>query len=191
MATAMQPHEDFRKGLLDAIPRLRAFALSMTNDRSRADDLVQETLTKAWANHTQFQPGTNQMAWLYTILRNELYSTLRRRRREVEDAEGTYAAKLAVQPNQHGALDMGDLKTALAKLAPDQREALLLVGASGLSYEEAAEICKVRVGTIKSRVNRARVRLTELLNVSPQGEFGPDAPTSAALSVSGGGRASG
>lgn len=177
----MQPDDDFRKGLLDAVPRLRAFALSMTNDRSKADDLVQETLTKAWANHTQFQPGTNQMAWLYTILRNELYSTLRRRKREVEDAEGTYAAKLAVQPSQHGALDISDLKNALSQLAADQREALLLVGASGLSYEEAAEICKVRVGTIKSRVNRARVRLSELLNIDPEGEFGPDSSTTAVI----------
>jgi RNA polymerase sigma-70 factor (ECF subfamily) len=181
----MTAEQEFRDGLLGSIPKLRAFAISMTNDKARADDLVQETLSRAWANQHQFQPGTNLMAWLYTILRNELYSTMRRRRREVEDADGIHAARLAVQPNQQSALDVSNLRLALAKLPPDQREALLLVGAEGLSYEEAAQICSVRVGTVKSRVNRARGRLTQLLQVSDREDFGPDARTNAALQQAG------
>jgi RNA polymerase sigma-70 factor (ECF subfamily) len=181
----MSSEQDFREGLLAAIPKLRAFGISMTNDKARADDLVQETLTRAWANQHQFQPGTNLMAWLYTILRNELYSTMRRRKREVEDADGIHAARLAVQPNQQSSLDVSNLKVALGKLPPDQREALLLVGAEGLSYEEAATICAVRVGTVKSRVNRARGRLAQILQVSQDEDFGPDARTNAALQQAG------
>jgi RNA polymerase sigma-70 factor (ECF subfamily) len=184
----MTVDQDFRDGLLASIPKLRAFAVSMTNDRARADDLVQETLSRAWANQHQFQAGTNLMAWLYTILRNELYSTMRRRRREVEDAEGVHAARLAVQPNQQSALDVTNLREALTKLPPDQREALLLVGAEGLSYEEAAQICNVRVGTVKSRVNRARTRLVQLLQVTDEADFGPDARTNAAMQYVGGRR---
>ena len=181
----MTVDQEFRDGLLGSIPKLRAFAVSMTNDRARADDLVQETLSRAWANQHQFQAGTNLMAWLYTILRNELYSTMRRRRREVEDAEGVHAARLAVQPNQQSALDVTNLKEALTKLPPDQRESLLLVGAEGLSYEEAAQICNVRVGTVKSRVNRARTRLVQLLQVTNEDDFGPDARTNAAMQHTG------
>jgi RNA polymerase sigma-70 factor (ECF subfamily) len=177
----MKGDQEFREGLLESIPKLRAFAISMTNDKSRADDLVQETLSRAWANQQQFQPGTNLMAWLYTILRNELYSVARRRRREVEDADGVHAARVAVLPSQDSALDFSNLKLALTKLPPDQREALLLVAAQGLSYEEAAAICNVRVGTVKSRVNRARGRLARLLNISNEHDFGPDSLTVAVI----------
>ena len=169
-----------RDDLLASIPNLRAFAVSLTGNSGRADDLVQETLMKAWAKFHTFHEGTNLRAWLFTILRNEFYSQLRKRGREVEDAEGTYAARLASQPAQSGHMDLSDFREALAKLPPDQREALILVGASGFSYEEAAEICQCAVGTIKSRVSRARNRLAELLQLEPGETYGAD-PMSASV----------
>ena len=155
----------FRHQLLAAIPSLRAFGISLTARSDRADDLVQETLLKAWKHYESFEDGTNLKAWLYTILRNEYYTQLRKRKREVEDAEGVYSSKVECPPEQHGHLDLADFKRALALLPNDQREAIVLVGASGFSYEEAAEICNVAVGTIKSRVNRARNRLAEILQI--------------------------
>ncbi|WP_018263170.1 sigma-70 family RNA polymerase sigma factor, partial [Methylobacterium sp. WSM2598] len=150
---------EFRDGLLSALPSLRAFALSLTNNSARADDLVQDTILRAWQNQHRFQPGTNLNAWLFTILRNAFYSEQRKRMREVQDEDGTYAARLFSAPDQGHRLDVQDLRAGLAKLPPDQREALILVGAEGLSYEEVARICGVAIGTIKSRVNRARNRL--------------------------------
>ena len=166
--------EDFRSGLLDAIPSLRAFGISLIGTADKADDLVQETLVKAWAKQTSFVPGTNLKAWLFTILRNEFYTQMRKRGREVTDSEGVHASKLAGHPEQIGHLDMQDFRAALDKLPADQREAIILVGASGFSYEEAAEVCDCAVGTIKSRVSRARVRLSELLNVEGDSAYGPD-----------------
>ena len=163
-----------REELLGSIPNLRAFAVSLAGSSERADDLVQETLMKAWAKFDTFQEGTNLRAWLFTILRNEFYSQVRKRGREVEDAEGTYAARLASQPAQTGHMDLSDFRTALNKLPADQREALILVGASGFSYEEAADICECAVGTIKSRVSRARTRLAELLHLEPGETYGTD-----------------
>ena len=165
----------FKQHLIHCMPALRAFAISLTGHRDRADDLVQETLMKAWANRTKFTPGTNLRAWLFTILRNEFYTVFRKRRREVEDADGAIAASVGVHPEQEGHMDLADMKTALSRLPVDQREALLLVSASDMSYEEAAAVCGVAVGTIKSRVNRARAKLCELLQVDQAGEFGPDA----------------
>jgi RNA polymerase sigma-70 factor (ECF subfamily) len=174
--------KEFREGLLASIPSLRAFAFSLIGRSDRADDLVQETLTKAWAHHTSFQPGTNLRAWLYTILRNEFYSQMRKKGREVEDVDGAYSRNLGVHAEQHGHLDMADMRVALGELPPDQREALLLVAASGFSYEEAAAICNVAMGTIKSRVNRARNRLAEILGVRGEDDFAPDATAEAAMS---------
>lgn len=145
------------------IGNLRAFAVSLCGDRERADDLVQETLFKAWNHLESFEEGTNLKAWLFTILRNTYFSERRRRKREVEDVDGSYAAKLSSSPEQHGHMDMRDFQEALSGLPDDQREALILVGAAGFSYEEAAEISDCAVGTIKSRVNRARRRLAETL----------------------------
>ena len=164
---------EFRDGLLQAVPSLRAFALSLTSNPARADDLVQDTLLKGWQHRARFQAGTNLNAWLFTILRNIFYSDHRKRVREVEDQDGSYAARLATAPHQGDRLDVEDLQSALAKLPPDQREALVLVGAEGVSYEEAAAIMGCKVGTVKSRVSRARGRLAELLGYDEE-DLGTD-----------------
>jgi RNA polymerase sigma-70 factor (ECF subfamily) len=160
--------------LLRTVPHLRAFAISLSGSIDRADDLVQETLLRALANIDRFQPGTCLQAWLFTILRNLFHTEFRRRRREVEDPEGTMAGQLAVLPNQPGSVAFDELRRALAKLPHEQREALLLVSAQGFSYEEAAQITGTQLGTIKSRVNRARARLAELLHVHHAEDLGPD-----------------
>jgi RNA polymerase sigma-70 factor, ECF subfamily len=153
-----------RASLIQEMASLRAFAVSLCGDKDRADDLVQETLFKAWNHLDSFREGTNLKAWLFTILRNTYFSERRKRKREVEDADGSYAANLATPPEQPGHMDMQDFLSALSRLPDDQREALVLIGAAGFSYEEAAEISNCAVGTIKSRVNRARNRLGELLH---------------------------
>jgi len=158
--------------LIAIIPNLRAFAVSLCGNPDRADDLVQETLVKAWSNLGSFVEGTNLPAWLFTILRNIYYSEYRKRRREVADSDGAIAAKLATAPAQNGHMDLLDFRAALQHLPNDQREALILIGASGLSYEEAAQICGCAVGTMKSRVNRARNRLSELLSITSTSEIG-------------------
>jgi len=183
--TTDSPH--VRKALLDLVPNLRAFAVSLCGDSDRADDLVQETLMKAWDHLDSFAEGTNLRAWLFTILRNTYFSECRRRRREVEDRDGARAAELAVKPGQQGHIDLQDFKRALQMLPPDQREALILVGAAGFSYEEAAAISGCAVGTIKSRVNRARSKLAQLLGVTSVDEFGPDPSTEAIMVRSGSG----
>jgi RNA polymerase sigma-70 factor (ECF subfamily) len=163
-----------RNDLIAAIPSLRAFANSLCGQSALADDLVQETLVKAWTNLSSFTIGTNLKAWLFTILRNVYFSELRKRRREVEDGDGAFAARLSVHGEQLGHMHYEDLVEALGKLAPDQREAVILVGASGFSYEEAAEIAGCAIGTMKSRVNRARRRLADLLGLEADDEFGPE-----------------
>jgi RNA polymerase sigma-70 factor, ECF subfamily len=177
----MQIDPSVRDAVLAAVPSLRAFAISLSGNVDRADDLVQETLLRALANIDSFQPGTNMSAWLFTILRNLFRSEYRKRRREVEDGDGSYAETLKSQPEQASRVEFEEFRTALAKLPPDQREALILVGASGFSYEEAAEICGCAVGTIKSRVNRARSRLADLLSIESADDFGPDRTTRAVL----------
>ena len=172
--------------MLAAVPSLRAFAMSLCGNVDRADDLVQETLLRALTNINSFEPGTNMSAWLFTILRNLFRSEYRKRRREVEDADGRFSASLKSQPEQPSHMEFEEFRAALGQLPPDQREALILVGASGFSYEEAAQICGCAVGTIKSRVNRARTRLAELLAIDSVDDFGPDRATRAVLA--GGGR---
>jgi RNA polymerase sigma-70 factor (ECF subfamily) len=176
----------FRDALLAAVPSLRAFAISLSGNVDRADDLVQDTLVRAIANAHRFEPGTNLNAWLFTILRNLFRSDYRKRRREVEDAEGNYAKTLKTQPSQNAHLEFEEFRTALEKLPQDQREALILVGASGFSYEDAASICGCAVGTIKSRVNRARSKLAALLYVDGAEDFGPDETIRAVIGGSGG-----
>src|SRR5215831_9444486 len=175
----MTAPDDVRGAMLAAVPNLRAFAVSLCGDIDRANDLVQETLLRAWSHLESFEPGTNISAWLFTILRNHFRTEYRKRRREVEDVDGGYAERLTTPEAQTGHIEFGEFREALAKLPSDQREALILVGASGFSYEEAAGICGCAVGTIKSRVNRARTRLAELLHVNSAEDFGPDETTRA------------
>jgi RNA polymerase sigma-70 factor (ECF subfamily) len=170
-----------REQLLSAIPNLRAYAFSLTYNWDRADDLVQDALVRAWSKFDRFEPGTNLHAWLFTILRNVVYSEHRKRKYEVEDIDGAFAARLRTHANQTSHLDFEDFRKALTHLNPYQREAILLVGAEGLSYEEAAVICGVPLGTLKIRVNRARDRLTRLLAVDTIEDIGPDRITRAAL----------
>lgn len=170
-----------RDQILATVPSLRAFAISLSGNVDRADDLVQETLLRALANIHSFQPGTNLSAWLFTILRNLFRSEYRKRKREVEDTDGGFADSLKSYPEQIGRVEFQEFRTALAQLPPEQREALILVGASGFSYEEAADICECAVGTIKSRVNRARSRLAKLLAIDNVDDFGPDHATRAVL----------
>ena len=165
-------NKEFREALIREMPELRAFAVSLTGSFHMADDLLQETLLKAWSNAAGFLPGTNMRAWLVTILRNTYYSQYRRRGREVADVDGVYSSRLAAPPNQEGVVDLADFQIALSKLPPEHRDVLLMVGASGFSYEEAAEICGVAVGTIKSWLNRARAKLAELLGISEAAELG-------------------
>lgn len=161
---------DVKAELLLALPRLRAFAISLcgrTGGRAeRADDLVQETLLKALAHITSFVPGSNMIAWLYTILRNEFYSQYRKNRLEVQDQDGEHAARLQTRASQEDHIHFLELGDAMDRLRPEHREALILVAASGLSYDDAATLCACAVGTMKSRVSRARVRLSEMLQIA-------------------------
>ena len=154
---------DPRDELVDHLPALRAFALSLTRNGAAADDLVQDTIVKAWTNIEKFQAGTNMRAWLFTILRNTFYSNRRKAKREVPDVDGVFTASLAEKPAHDGRLQLADFRRAFEQLPDEQREALILVGASGFSYEEAAEMCGCAIGTIKSRANRGRGKLAELL----------------------------
>ncbi len=170
-----------RNQILAFLPHLRGFALSLTHDPVRSDDLVQTTILRAWTNLDRFEPDTNLEAWLFTILRNSFHSEFRKRRREVEDPDGGYAGRLMVQPEQESRLMLDDLQRALMDLPLEQREALILVGGKGESYEDAAAICGVAVGTIKSRVNRARTQLADLLQMEDRHDAGLDRLMQAAL----------
>jgi RNA polymerase sigma-70 factor, ECF subfamily len=162
---------DPRDELVGFIGPMRAFAYSLTRNHAQADDLVQDALVRAWRGIESFQPGTNMQAWLFTIVRNTFYSDRRKARREVEDVDGVLAGQLSEKPRHDGVLAFNEFMGAFGQLPVEQREALSLVGASGFSYEEAAATCGVAVGTIKSRVNRARARLVELLGLS-EGQVG-------------------
>ncbi|WP_099824323.1 RNA polymerase sigma factor [Oceaniglobus indicus] len=157
---------DPRDELVTHLPALRAFAMSLTRNPSQADDLVQDTIEKAWKNIKSFTPGTNLRAWLFTIQRNAFYSSRRKVKREVADVDGIMAASLAVKPDHDGRLALNDFRVAFEQLPVEQREALILVGGSGFAYEEAAEMCGVAIGTIKSRANRGRKRLAELMHLA-------------------------
>jgi RNA polymerase sigma-70 factor (ECF subfamily) len=159
----MTGNNSFLQEITALLPSLRAFGRSLCSDAVWADDLVQETMLKAWSNRGQFQVGSNLKAWLFTILRNQYYSELRHRKFEVEDPDGVCAATLSIAPDHDQKLELQDLSRALGQLPEDQREALLLVCASGLSYEQAAQVCDCAVGTIKSRIARGRDRLVSIL----------------------------
>ncbi|MCJ2053486.1 sigma-70 family RNA polymerase sigma factor [Methylobacterium sp. J-070] len=161
---------DFRDDIIKALPALRTFALSLVGDVSRADDLVQETFVKAWANQSRFRPGTNFTAWLFTILRNQFYTDLRKTRREIEDVDGTHASQMTSLSDQEDASTLKVVWERLGALPATQRQALLLVGAEGHTYEEAATKLGCQVGTVKSRVSRARSSLLDTLGVVVAGQ---------------------
>jgi RNA polymerase sigma-70 factor (ECF subfamily) len=160
------PPASFKDDLVAEMASLRAFAVSLCGSASVADDLVQETLLRAWSKWDKFQPGTSLRAWLFTILRNIYYSNCRKSVREVQDSDGAYAQRMVVPGDQESHVDLEDFRKALARLPVEQREVLILVGASGVSYEEAAAICGVEIGTIKSRLSRARSQLVTMLGWS-------------------------
>ena len=158
------PDDTWREDVVALIPALRAFAWSLSHNSADADDLVQETLTKAWTHRAKFEMCTNLRAWLFTILRNTYYTAVVKKRREVADEDGKHAATLSAAPTQDWSVAVRSLRTALQQLPHEHREALVLVGAAGMTYEEAAEICGCALGTIKSRVNRARARLLKIMD---------------------------
>ncbi|MCK8786492.1 sigma-70 family RNA polymerase sigma factor [Roseomonas sp. NAR14] len=159
---------DFRRALAELLPELRAFARFLAGGRAEADDLVQDALLRGLASQAQFVPGTSLRAWTFTILRNTYYEQHRRRRRETariqQGAPVEEAAEGAALTQQEAHADLRDLGRALRTLSPTLREALVLVGAQGLSYEEAATVCQVPAGTMKARVSRARAALAATLD---------------------------
>ena len=157
------PDPEFKAQLAQVIPQLRAFGRSLSGNRDLADDLVQETLMKAWAARARFAAGTNMRAWTFIILRNLFLSQMRRSRFTGEWDELVADRLLAAPAGQDRQIELGDVERALQQLPASQREALILVGAGGFAYEEAAEICGVAVGTIKSRVARGRVALEAIM----------------------------
>lgn len=158
------PDADFKRQLAEVIPHLRAFGRSLSGSRDLADDLVQETLLRAWAARDRFHAGTNMRAWTFIILRNLYLSQMRRQRFKGEWDDLIADRVLAAPAGQDKQIELADMQRALMHLPAPQREALILVGAGGFAYEEAAEICGVAVGTIKSRVARGRVALEALLS---------------------------
>jgi RNA polymerase sigma factor (sigma-70 family) len=156
--------EAFRKELLSNLPHLRAFARGLSGRPDYADDLAQEAAIKAWTARERYTPGTNMRAWTFAILRNHYLSELRRNRRQTDLDEGVAERMLVMDADQEGGLHLSDMETALSQLAPERREAVMLVGAGGFTYEEAAEIANCAVGTMKSRVARARAELNRLLD---------------------------
>lgn len=162
---------DPKDELVSHLGAMRAFALSLTRNGSAADDLVQDTVVKAWQALDRFETGTNMRAWLFTIMRNTYYSNRRKMKREVQDTEGLFASTLSEKPEHDGKMAMRDFLSAYADLGDEQREALALVGAMGFSYEEAAQMTGVAIGTVKSRVNRARQQLVKDLGLDDDGSM--------------------
>jgi RNA polymerase sigma-70 factor (ECF subfamily) len=162
--------EAFRRELLSTLPHLRAFARGLSGRPDYADDLAQEAAIKAWTARERYTPGTNMRAWTFAILRNHYLSELRRNRRQTDLDEGVAEKLLVMDADQEGGLHLSDMETALLQLPPERREAVMLVGAGGFTYEEAAEIADCAVGTMKSRVARARAELARLLNTEPDAQ---------------------
>ncbi len=176
---------DAREDIVTHLPALRAFARGLTGDHAAADDLVQETVLKAWSKFHLYKEGTNLRAWLFTILRNTFLSVMRKRAREVSDSDGAIAARLSSKPDHDGRLAMQELNDALRQLPVAQREAVLLVGALGFSVEEAAETCGCAPGTIKSRANRGRATLAKLLHMDTEDAMeDSDASVAAVMALS-------
>jgi len=160
----------FKSLLTENIPHLRAFARNLCGRADLADDLVQETMLKAWSARERFQEGSSIRAWTFTILRNVYISQMRRKKFNGEFDELVAERRLAEPAKQHAPLELQDLQLALQQLPEIQREAIILVGAGGFSYQEAAEICGCAVGTIKSRVSRARATLETVIEDGTTGD---------------------
>jgi RNA polymerase sigma-70 factor (ECF subfamily) len=179
-----QAHADheFKTELTALIPQMRAFARSLCRDATAADDLAQDALLKAWNNRASYQPGTNMKAWTFMILRNQFYSDKRRSWRSSQLDPEVAERTLEAASNPMASLELDEVRRALACLPDDQREALILIGAGGLSYEEVSEICGCAIGTIKSRVSRARDRLATIIE---DGSYGQDdiLPSSAMATI--------
>lgn len=157
--------DNFKRELVALMPRLRGYAMALTGSAAEADDLVQDALVRAWRFRDSFQQGSNLKAWVCKILRNTFYTAAVARRKTVQDVEGKFAARLSCAPDQEWRLQYSELLGALDDLTQDARDALLMVVAAGLSYEEAAEVAGCPVGTMKSRVNRAREHLAEMVDI--------------------------
>ena len=166
-----QDQKTFERDLIALIPHLRAFARSLCGDATGADDLAQDAVAKAWASRGSFTMGTNMKAWTFMILRNQFYSDKRRSWRSVGLDQETAERTLVANTNFDSAIALDDLRQAMMMLPESQREALILIGAGGFSYEEAAEVIGVAVGTVKSRVSRARA---DLLQIFESGSYERD-----------------
>ena len=188
LEAALDAQEDsdaraFRAEFLTMVPRLYNFAMSLARNPAQADDLVQDTLLRGWRSRALYVSGTNLGAWLFTIMRYAFYSQQRKSQREVADSDGGYAERLSTVPEQSSHVDLKDAETALSALAPPMRQALILVAIESLSYEEAAAVMNCRIGTVKSRVWRARAQLAEMLGYAGT-EIGSDGMTLSAMSAS-------
>jgi RNA polymerase sigma-70 factor (ECF subfamily) len=162
------PVGEFKREMAEAIPYMRAFARSLTGDDSAADDLTQDALMKAWNARQRFRAGSNFRAWIFTIVRNQFYSDCRRSWRQVPWDQEQADRTLTGPSSMNGVMELDETRRALLELPDDQREAIILVGAGGFSYEEAASICGCAVGTVKSRVSRARAALAAILESGPR-----------------------
>ena len=182
MTEQAQADHEFKTELTALIPQMRAFARSLCRDATAADDLAQDALLKAWNNRASFEPGTNMKAWTFMILRNQFYSDKRRSWRSSQLDPEVAERTLEAASNPIASLELDEVRRALACLPDDQREALILIGAGGLSYEEVSEICGCAIGTIKSRVSRARDRLSTIIE---NGSYGQDdiLPSSAMATI--------
>jgi RNA polymerase sigma-70 factor, ECF subfamily len=177
-ASAESPDAVFKKDLVAIIPQLRSFARGLCGNRDLADDLAQDAMVRAWAARQSYTPGSNFRAWIYMILRNQFYTTLRRNSRMVSWDPEAAERLLVVDAAQHDGLNVEDVSRALNKLPAEQREVLMLVGANGVSYEEAAEIMGCAIGTIKSRLARGRAALSAAINGPAFPEDQPSRPVS-------------
>jgi RNA polymerase sigma-70 factor, ECF subfamily len=154
----------FRDQLVTLLPSLRAFSRGLCGNRDMADDLAQDTMMRAWAARESYTQGSNFRAWMFMIMRNQFYTTLRKNARMTSLDPEVAERVLTVAPAQHNGINVADVAKALQKLPVEQREVLLLIGASGLSYEEAAEILGCAMGTVKSRLARGRAALAALID---------------------------
>jgi RNA polymerase sigma-70 factor, ECF subfamily len=180
-AASSSDSEEFRKQLLAVIPALRGFSRGLCGNRELADDMAQDAMMRAWAAQDSFTPGTNFRAWIFMILRNQFYTTIRRNSRMVSWDPEIAERVLIAQAAQHDGLNLQDVQTAMQKLPAEQREVLILIGANGLSYEEAAEVMGCAIGTIKSRLARGRTALATLINGTAQFNAELDGPPSKAV----------